>query len=116
MDQVDPLVKPVAGGDKSWTFLDGSTRRVVRLQSSFIGIGHYEPGWCWSTHVLPLSEKPSEAHVGYVLSGKFRVRSANGTERDVGPGEAFEVRANHDAWVISDEPCIALDFGQLKEG
>jgi hypothetical protein len=28
----------------------------------------------------------------------------------VGPGEAFEVGPGHDAWVVGDEPCVALDF------
>jgi len=112
---MDPLVKQlVAAGDKAWTFLGGSKRKVVRLQTVFISIGTYEPDWRWSTHVFPQSQKPSEAHVGYVLSGRMRVRAADGTERDVGPGEAFEVREHHDAWVMGDEPCVALDFGQLS--
>ena len=89
------------------------SRQVVRLQTVFICIGTHESDWRWSTHVFPQSQKPSEAHVGYVLSGRMRVRAADGTERDVGPGEAFEVREHHDAWVMGDEPCVALDFGQL---
>ena len=29
---------------------------------------------------------------------------------DAGPGEIFEIPPGHDAWVVGDEPWIALDF------
>lgn len=110
----DPLVKSLATPDKTRTFLDGSTRQVVRLQSRFVGHGTYKPGWRWSLHVGPIMGAISTAHLGYVVSGSFRVKAADGTERDVGPGEAFEVREGHDAWVVGNEPCIALDFDDLQ--
>jgi quercetin dioxygenase-like cupin family protein len=49
-------------------------------------------------------------HVGYVISGRMRVRARDGTELEVGPGEAFIAAPGHDAWVVGDEPCVALDF------
>ena len=54
------------------------------------------------------------AHVGYVLSGRMAIRGAQGKEITVGPGEAFEVGPRHDAWVVGDEPCVALDFEHVK--
>ncbi len=41
------------------------------------------------------------------------VRDSSGNESLVHAGEAFEVAENHDAWVVGDEPCVALDFTQL---
>jgi hypothetical protein len=38
------------------------------------------------------------------------VRAKDGTEVEVGPGGAFIVAPGHDAWVVGDEPCVALDF------
>jgi hypothetical protein len=38
------------------------------------------------------------------------VEGADGVQRTVGPGEAFIAQAGHDAWVVGDEPCVALDF------
>jgi hypothetical protein len=35
---------------------------------------------------------------------------ASGGEFEVGPGDFFEVGPNHDAWVLGDQPCVALDF------
>lgn len=38
------------------------------------------------------------------------IRALDGTEVEVGPGDAFAAAPGHDAWVVGDEPCIALDF------
>lgn len=109
----DPLVKALSEPEKVYTFLDGSTRGIVRLQTKFVGLGHYLPGWRWSEHVKPMSDAYTDRHVAYVLSGGFVIQSADGDKRTVNAGAAFEVAPNHDAWVLGDEPCIALDFGEL---
>jgi quercetin dioxygenase-like cupin family protein len=103
-------VKHLATPDASWTFLDDSERGAVQFDNVAIGRGEYKPGWRWSQHVGPISGKESEEHIGYVISGRLRVRDAEGNEADVGPGDAFVAAAGHDAWVIGDEPCVALDF------
>ena len=74
-----------------------------------IGLGHFNPGWVWSEHVGAQTGIESQSHIGIIQSGKMAVRSANGTEIEIGPGDAFEVGPGHDAWVIGDEMCIALD-------
>ena len=38
------------------------------------------------------------------------VRAPDGTERELAPGDAFFVAPGHDAWVVGDEPCVALDL------
>jgi len=40
----------------------------------------------------------------------MRIRAQDGTEVEVGPGDAFVAAPGHDAWVVGDEPCVALDF------
>jgi hypothetical protein len=42
------------------------------------------------------------------------VRGTDGKEVPVGPGDAFEVKPGHDAWVVGNEPCVALDFEHLE--
>jgi quercetin dioxygenase-like cupin family protein len=108
---MDPIVKALVPGDKSWTFLDGSGRSAVNLRSASIGLGCYRPGWKWSEHTGRQTGKTSEAHIGYIISGRMCVQASDGAKADIGPGEAFEVLPGHDAWVIGDDPCIALDFG-----
>jgi hypothetical protein len=91
-------------------FIDGSVRSSVLLRSCAVGLGTYKPGWKWSTHAGAQTGKPAENHIGYIISGNIVVKDSTGIEIEIGPGEAFEVGPGHDAWVISDEPCIALDF------
>jgi len=75
-----------------------------------MGSGTYLPGWKWSLHAGAQNGKPSDNHVGYVISGHMTIQDSNGHEQKVGPGEAFEVSPGHDAWVVGNVPCIALDF------
>ncbi len=39
----------------------------------------------------------------------------DGSEAEAGPGDAFALAPGHDAWVVGDEPCVALDFGEFGE-
>ena len=108
------FVKNINKGDKSWTFLDGSKRTVVILDSVAIGQGEYLPGWKWSEHVGAKTGKDSEAHIGFVISGQMIVQGVDGKETTIDPESAFEVKPGHDAWVVGDKPCIALDFEKLR--
>ena len=74
-----------------------------------VGRGTYRPGWRWSIHVAPMTGRISQRHFGYVLSG-MGVRSGDGAEIEVGPNQAFAAEPGHDAWVVGDEPCVALDW------
>lgn len=105
----DLIAKNIEESDLKWS---GNLwqRSAVILNSVFVGLGTYQPGWRWSRDARQ-GGKESEAHTGYILSGKMIVRSASGEESTLGPGDAFEVTANHDAWVVGDEPCVAADFG-----
>jgi uncharacterized cupin superfamily protein len=95
--------------DASWRFLDESERGALHLGQVAIGRGIYRPGWRWSEHVQPISGKKSAEHVAWIVSGRMSVRAKDGQEVEVGPGEAFSVAAGHDAWVVGDEPCVAMD-------
>jgi quercetin dioxygenase-like cupin family protein len=104
------VVKNMRSPDAAWTFLDESERVAVELGDMAIGRGVYQPGWRWSEHARPLSGKDSAEHFGYVISGRMHVQASDGTEAEIEPGDAFLVAPGHDAWVVGDEPCVALDF------
>ena len=91
-------------------FIDGSTRSCAALRTAAIGFGTYQPGWQWSLHTGAQMGKDSENHIGYVISGRMMVKDLSGNEAVIEPGCAFEIAPGSDAWVIGDEPCIALDF------
>lgn len=72
----------------------------------------FEPGWRWSQDVAPLAGTKScqTRHLGYVVSGEMHIIVDDGTEIDVRPGDAFDLPAGHDAFVVGDEPCIMIDI------
>lgn len=104
------VVKNLSATENSRTFLDGSIRSAVKLRSASIGSGVYQAGWQWSRHAGSQTGKSSANHIGYIISGFMTIRDAAGTEWHIGPGDAFEIGPGHDAWVVGNEPCIAIDF------
>lgn len=110
----DIVAKNLDQADDLRVFLDGSKRSIVILDSMAVGRGEYLPGWRWSEHAGRQTGKKSAAHIGYILSGKMIVLSADGQEITIGPGDAFEVGPGHDAWVAGSEVCVALDFEKLR--
>ncbi|HWH29393.1 MAG TPA: cupin domain-containing protein [Mycobacteriales bacterium] len=71
-----------------------------------------QPGWRWSTDVQPVAgtELCQAPHQQYHVSGRLHVRMADGTEFEAGPGEITSLPPGHDAWVVGDEPVVAIDW------
>lgn len=71
-----------------------------------------QPGWRWSECIKPIVGTSScqALHVGVVVSGRMHVVHDDGTEADVGPGEAYRIEPGHDAWVVGDEPTVGYEF------
>ena len=107
------MVKNLLNSEQARRFLDGSIRQVVELKSSVIGLGTYQPGWKWSLHAGIQTGKQSKNHIGYVISGHMIIQDSEGVELNIGPGDCFEVMPGHDAWVVGNEPCVALDFTNI---
>jgi Mannose-6-phosphate isomerase len=51
----------------------------------------------------------------YVVSERMKVVMDDGTEDESGPGDAIIIPPGHNAWVIGNEPCVAIDFTGAKE-
>jgi quercetin dioxygenase-like cupin family protein len=71
-----------------------------------------EPGWRWSEHVKPTAgtESCETPHFNYGISGRLHIRMDDGTESEIGPGDAQLLPPGHDAWVVGNEPYVGLDF------
>jgi hypothetical protein len=97
--------------DEKRTFEHGDLN-VVNLTGTTVVRAVFNPGWKWSTDVKPIVGTTScqASHAGYVISGRLHVRMDDGQEYELGPGDAHIVSPGHDAWVVGDEPCIAVDF------
>ena len=90
---------------------------IVHLGDITANRATMQPGFRWTEHVKPVvgTDLCQIRHTGYVVSGRAGVRMADGTEREVATGDAFDVPPGHDMWVIGDEPYISVDFGLTDE-
>jgi len=91
--------------------------KVVTISGTTVGRAVFEPGWRWSNDVKPLAgtESCQAAHTGYIVSGRLHVRMDDGVEGELGPGDAFICSPGHDAWVVGDDPCVALDWSAATD-
>ena len=71
-----------------------------------------QPGWKWSEDIKPVAgtELCMAPHQQYQIQGRIHVRMQDGTELEAGPGELTSLPAGHDAWVVGDEPVVAIDW------
>jgi len=90
---------------------------LVTVNGITFGRATLQPGWKWSTCVKPLAKTAScEApHTQFVISGRIHVAMDDGTELEFGPGDVAFIPPGHDAWVIGNEPCVAIDVTGLTD-
>ena len=102
--------------DETRTFPNGRVD-FVHLEGRTLARITLQPGWKWSNDVRPLEGTAScqSAHLQYVVSGRLSVRMDDGTRLELSPGDFCHVPPGHDAWVVGNEPFVAVDFGMVKE-
>ncbi|MER6988924.1 cupin domain-containing protein [Saccharopolyspora hirsuta] len=104
-------VKDLGKPDDSRTFEHGELD-VVELPGVTVGRTVLHPGWRWSNDVKPIvgTDSCQQAHTMYVLSGRLHIVMDDGQEGEISTGETGVVSPGHDAWVVGDEDCIAIDW------
>jgi quercetin dioxygenase-like cupin family protein len=110
-------VKNVNAPDETRSFGGKGEGKVLEVDGHVVLYGSFEPGWRWSEHIKPIARTDAceATHVMYVLSGRMNVVHNDGTEAEIGPGDAAVVEPGHDAWVVGDEPCVTIDFGGYRQ-
>ena len=90
--------------------------QIVVLGEIYISRTVSQPGWRWSIDVKPLAgtEWCQFHHQGVALSGQMHIMTAEGAQRIIGPGEAYDIPPGHDAWVVGDEPAISIEFQGVR--
>ncbi len=85
---------------------------VVAANGVTFGRITLQPGWRWSDSVKPIAKtKSCEApHTQYVVSGKIHVRMDDGAEMEFSRGDVSVLPPGHDAWVVGNEPFVAIDI------
>jgi hypothetical protein len=103
--------------DESRPFAKHGHAEMHNFEGGVVMRGVFEPGWRWSQDVAPIAgTKTCQAsHLGYVVSGRMRIRTETGTEEEIGPGDFFKISPGHDAWVVGSEPCVLVDFAGYEQ-
>ncbi len=105
-------IKSLNTPDETRPFKANGRVEIVNVGGMVVGRGVFEPGWRWSEHVKPIVQTNScqAAHAAYIVSGRMQVRMQDGTQKEVGPGDIMVAAPGHDAWVVGNEPVVAIDF------
>jgi hypothetical protein len=85
---------------------------VVRMGSASAARFTLEPGGAWADCIKPIAGTDScqLRHVGVCQSGAMHVAHDDGTEHEIGPGEAYVIEPGHNAWVVGEEPFVGFEF------
>jgi uncharacterized cupin superfamily protein len=91
--------------------------RLVDLEGAAVALVRLQPGWRWSNDVKPLAGTDScrVAHLQYVISGRLVIAMDDGAQLELSPGDAAAIPPGHDAWVVGDEPFVAVDMEGMKD-
>jgi len=85
---------------------------LVTMGGVTFGRATFQPGWRWSTSVKPIAKTAScqASHLEYHISGRLHVVMDDGSEAEFGPGDVGLIPPGHDAWVVGNEPVVAVDI------
>jgi uncharacterized cupin superfamily protein len=110
-------VKSFDSPDETRPFEGKGQADVVQVAGKPVARGVFEPGWKWSNNVKPIAQTDSceVSHLGYCVSGRMKVYMDDGSEYEIGPGQAVAIPPGHDAEVVGDEACVFIDFGEISE-
>jgi hypothetical protein len=88
------------------------TKIDVRMGGTSAARMRLEPGWRWSECIKPIvgGERCQVRHIGLLQSGTMHAVHDDGTEQEIGPGQAYVIEPGHDAWVVGDEPVVGFEF------
>ncbi len=103
--------KDLNAPDETRTFERGKVD-LVNIGGGVIGRLTLEPGWRWSQHVKPIAKTDlcEAPHFQYQIAGTMRVKMKDGTEFDTKPGDVITLPSGHDAWVVGNDPVVAVDW------
>jgi hypothetical protein len=103
--------KKFSSPDETRKFAKGKVD-LVNIGNGAVGKFTLEPGWRWSVDVKPQAgtDLCEIAHFQYLMSGRIAVKMSDGQQFEHGPGEVVAIPPGHDAWVVGNEPVVAIDW------
>jgi hypothetical protein len=100
--------------DEVFDLAHGRTSEVRIGEGETVWLSEYEPGWNWDEDFAPFAEGARSCpmtHREYVVAGQIRYLMDDGSEIIATPGDVLFIRPGHRAWVVGDEKCVLLDWG-----
>jgi len=96
---------------------DKTRSEIVRMSGASVARLTLQPGWSWSECIKPVvgTNSCQNRHLGVVQEGRMRILHDDGTEVEIGPGEAYVIEPGHEAWVLGDEPFVGYEFESAEE-
>jgi hypothetical protein len=106
------MVKKSFDAPEETRAIDKGKVEVVDLGGMKVMRTTFAPGWRWSECVKPIvgTETCQVTHLIHVVSGRMGVRMQDGSEVQFGPDDVGMIPPGHDAWVVGNEPFVAIDF------
>ena len=91
---------------------DKTTVEIVNVGGNEVGRFTFQPGWRWSECIKPVvgTDSCQLEHLGYGVSVLLVVAHYDGSETEIGPGDAYLITPGHDAWVAGDEEFVGVEF------
>jgi quercetin dioxygenase-like cupin family protein len=91
---------------------DKTKVEVVDLGSAKAARITLQPGWRWSECIKPVAgtESCQARHVGTVVAGTLHIKTDDGSEIDLAPGDAYIIEPGHDAWNPGAESFVGYEF------
>lgn len=104
-------LKKFAVPDEVRNFPNGRVE-LLHFGDHAIGKITLQPGWRWSKDVKPIAKTEwcEAPHFQYMLSGRLHFVTSDKHEFDFKAGEVLCVGGGHDAWVVGNEPFVAVDW------
>ena len=108
--------KSLKSPDEVRTFENGRLE-LATVGGVTFGRATFQPGWKWSTCVKPIAKTEScqAPHTLYQISGRMKVVMEDGAQVEIGAGEVAVIPPGHDAWVVGNEPVVAIDITGIKD-
>ena len=103
--------------DETRSFDNGKVELTTLSNGVTIGRAYVEPGWSWETCIKPIAKTEScqVPHMSYIISGRMRIKMDDGSEEEFGPGDVSHIPPGHNAWVVRNEPVVAIDFTGMTD-
>jgi hypothetical protein len=64
---------------------------------------------------MPNFQNGLNQHLHHHVSGRIAVLMDDGSQQEFGPGEVSQLPPGHDAWVVGNDPMVAIDISGMVE-